>query len=208
MTKKKKAREPDDSSFTSLLQIDETDKQIIEILQEAPETTHSDIAKQVGKSQPAVGARIIKLKRKDLLCTQLGVNFRTVDVKLAKVELAARNVKAVLGKLEGCPVIINAFKISGENNLCALIAAPNLGLIDQIVDACLRSDPNVTSVTVNFIISSVRDFILPLAFGVERFREMGCGPDCGGVRASREVLERLQAEKLKREDYREILDDE
>jgi len=48
-------------SFNELLKIDEADKKIIEMIEENPDITHSDIAKEIEKSQPAVGARIIKL---------------------------------------------------------------------------------------------------------------------------------------------------
>ena len=48
--------------YDDLLEIDDTDKEIIELLQENPDITHSEISEKVHKSQPAVGARIIKLK--------------------------------------------------------------------------------------------------------------------------------------------------
>lgn len=205
-----KSKEVEDSGpdFGSLLDIDETDKQIITLLQDNPDMTHSDIADKVGKSQPAVGARIIKLKRKNLLATQLGVNFKEVDLKLVKVELSTRKVNAVLEKMSQCPMIINCFKISGENNLCILLGAPDIRTIDEIVDRCLRSDPNVDSVSTNFIISAVKKLVLPISFKIEHFREYGCGPDCFLNRDPVESLQDLTSKSLSREDYREVKEDD
>ncbi|MFW9820706.1 MAG: AsnC family transcriptional regulator, partial [Candidatus Thorarchaeota archaeon] len=50
-------------TFNELLSIDDDDKRIIEMIEKDPDITHSDIAKEIDKSQPAVGARIIKLER-------------------------------------------------------------------------------------------------------------------------------------------------
>ncbi|MHA1734736.1 MAG: Lrp/AsnC family transcriptional regulator [Promethearchaeota archaeon] len=195
-------------NFSEFLKIDETDKKIIALLQKDPGMTHSKIAEKVGKSQPAVGARIIKLKRKHLLSTQLGVNFKEVPVKLAKVELSTKNVSAVLTKLEHCPLIINCFKISGGNNLLVLVCAPNISIIDDIVDLCFRSDPNVGSVTTTFIISAIRNFVLPISFEIERYKEYGCGPNCFLNRGKNPLWTEQSGEKLKREDYREVIDDD
>ncbi len=210
MVPKKKDDDPEDdnlTTFSEFLGIDETDKQIISLLQDNPDMTHSAIADKVGKSQPAVGARIIKLKRKNLLSTQLGINFKEVPVKLAKVEISTKNVKAVLDKVERCPLLINCFKISGSNNLMVLISAPNISLIDEIVDLCFRSDPNVSSVTTNFIISAVRDFILPVSFDIERYRDFGCGPGCVLDRDKNPLWKELELKKIERDDYREITED-
>jgi len=68
--------------YNEILDIDDTDKMIIELLEENPEMTHSAISEKVNKSQPAVGARIIKLKRKFLLSEVVGAEFNKLDVKL------------------------------------------------------------------------------------------------------------------------------
>ncbi|NMC05567.1 MAG: winged helix-turn-helix domain-containing protein, partial [Candidatus Lokiarchaeota archaeon] len=62
--------------------IDDDDIKILKIFQEDPEITHVEIAKKINKSQPAVGARVTKLQRKDLLATQKGINFKAVHEKM------------------------------------------------------------------------------------------------------------------------------
>ena len=59
--------------------LDNIDKSIIALLQENPAITHSDIAKKLNRSQPAIGARIKKLNDKGILDTQIGVNFQAIN---------------------------------------------------------------------------------------------------------------------------------
>lgn len=165
------------SHFNEKLKIDEVDKEIIQLLQNDPKMTHSEISEKVHKSQPAVGARIIKLQRKNLLNTQIGVNFKKVDIKLAKVEMLAKNVGDILKNIEHCPFVLHAFKVSGNTNLMVMIAAPDIHSVDKMVDLCFRSHPDIMTVNVSYIISSVKDLILPVNFDIEFFGEFGCGRD-------------------------------
>ena len=166
--------------YNDLLTIDDTDKKIIEILQENPDTTHSVIAEKVRKSQPAVGARIIKLKRKFLLTEQVGAEFDKIPVKFARIEIAATNVHALWERFETCPHIVNCFKLTGTYNLMIEIVAPNVKSIDIFVDECLRKDEGVHKIRCNYVIDSLRPYVVPLSFEIERFDEKGCAMICGG----------------------------
>ncbi len=187
-------------NFNELLKIDDVDKKIIMLLQENPDMTHSDIADKVGKSQPAVGARIIKLKRKFMIATQVGLNFKKVDLKIAWVTFTLKNPQEVLSQLEQCPFIIHAFKTSGATNVSVLIGAADMQDIDYIVDVCFRSDANISNITVNFFLQSVKDLILPLNFDIENAEKMGCGPKCAlskrtNIREIKDVLAQDKDEK-------------
>lgn len=177
--------------FNKKLNIDEVDKTIITLLQSNPDMTHSEIAGKVHKSQPAVGARIIKLKRKNLICKTVGVNFRKVDIKIAKVEMMVKNVSEIMKKIEQCPFVLHAFKISGNYNLCIMISAPDIQTVDKMVDLCYRSDPNVFTINVSYIISSVKDLIMPINFDIEHFDEFGCGQNCHVRKGEMDKLKRL-----------------
>ncbi|TFF92852.1 MAG: winged helix-turn-helix transcriptional regulator, partial [Promethearchaeota archaeon] len=41
--------------MSNVLEIDEVDRNIIELIQKKPNLTHTEIAKQVNRSQPTVG---------------------------------------------------------------------------------------------------------------------------------------------------------
>ena len=167
-------------SFNEILGIDDDDKTIITLIEKDPSITHSKIAQEIEKSQPAVGARIIKLERKHLLTKQVGFNIKEVDIKTAIVFISTKDVESVVTKISNCPFINHAFKISGEFNLLCFIAATDLQTIEKLVDVCFRKDPNVINVKTNILIESVHDFVVPIDFQIEKFdfHASNCGPEC------------------------------
>ncbi len=165
-------------TFNKLLNIDEDDKKIIEMIEKNPDITHSDIAKEIDKSQPAVGARIIKLERKNLLTKQVGFNIKNVDIKVAIAYISTKDVDKIVEKIEDCPFINHAFKISGEYNLLCFIAASDLQTIERLIDLCFRRDPDVINVKTSIIIESIHDFTIPIDFSIENFDGRYCGPGC------------------------------
>lgn len=180
-------------SFNELLKIDDSDKKIIEMIEKNPDITHSDIAKEIEKSQPAVGARIIKLERKHLLTKQVGFNVKEVDIKVAIVYVSTKDVEEIVKKIENCPFINHAFKISGEFNVLCFISASDLQTIEKLVDLCFRRDPNVINVKTNILIESIHDFVVPIDFQIENFDGRFCGPSCN-------IAEELPKFKFKKED--------
>lgn len=183
-------------SFNELLSIDDADKIIIEMIEKNPDITHSAIAKEIEKSQPAVGARIIKLERKHLLTKQVGFNVKEVDIKVAIVYISTKDVENVVEKIKNCPFINHAFKISGEFNMLCFIAASDLQTIEKLVDLCFRRDPNVINVKTNILIESIHDFVVPIDFTIEKFDGRYCGPGCN----VKEDLPRFKFNEFKQED--------
>ena len=179
--------------YNELLEIDETDKQIISLLQEDPEMDHEDIAKKVMKSVPAVGARVIKLSRKHLLGLKVGAEFREVEVKLARIDVSAKNGVRLWDKFNACPYITNCFKMTGEFNLTIEIVAANIQTIDKFVDNCLRKDENITAIRTNIVIDALKQYLVPLSFEIEKFEEHGCSYDCWGNIGKKDLLEILES---------------
>ena len=164
--------------FNELLGIDDDDKKIIEMIEKDPSITHSEIAREIEKSQPAVGARIIKLERKHLLTEQVGFNIKEVDIKTVIVFVSTKDVDEIIKKIEDCPFINHAFKISGDYNILCFIAATDLQTIDKLVDLCFRRDPNVINVKTNILIESIHNFVVPIDFQIEQFDGKTCSPEC------------------------------
>ncbi len=165
-------------TFNDLLKIDDDDKKIIEMIERDPDITHSDIAKEIEKSQPAVGARIIKLERKHLLTKLVGFDIKQVDIKVAIVFISTKDVDKIVEKIEDCPFINHAFKISGEYNLLCFITASDLQTIERLIDLCFRRDPNVINVKTSILIESIHSFVVPIDFTIENFDGRYCGPNC------------------------------
>jgi len=165
-------------TFNEILGIDNDDKKIIEMIERDPSITHSAIAREIEKSQPAVGARIIKLERKHLLTKQVGFDIKEVDIKTAIVFVSTKDVEDIIKKVNDCPFINHTFKISGEYNLLCFISASDLQTIEKLVDLCFRRDPNVVKVKTNILIESIHSFVIPIDFQIEQFDGRHCGPKC------------------------------
>lgn len=163
------------------LKLDDIDRQIISLVQEDPNLTHTEIASKISRSQPTVGMRIKKLEKNGILQFQPGINFKKVDLHLATVELKTKNPDEVMDMARYCPFMLNAFRLSGEHNICILLASSKLDKLDNIVNYHFRNNPQITSVSMEIIIDISKDFILPIDFDSEEHNptlENGCGEKC------------------------------
>jgi len=163
------------------LKLDDIDKQIITLVQEDPNQTHTQIAEKINRSQPTVGMRIKKLEKNGILQMQPGINFRLVNIHLATVELNTKNPKEIFEMAKCCPFMLNAFKLSGDHNICILLASSELTKLDTIINYHFRSNPDVQSVSMEVVTEIAKDFILPIDFSSDDHDptiENGCGDKC------------------------------
>ena len=161
---------------SQILNIDEVDRNIIELVQRDPGLTHTQIAKQVNRSQPTVGMRIRKLEELGVLKFQAGLNLKTADLLLARVELDTLDPKGIEELVKDCPYMINGFRQSGEYNFSLLIVGFKFKQLDRIVNRHFRNNPNVLRVIMNIITDVVKDFVLPFDFNCNE-----CGNSCIGT---------------------------
>ncbi|MFW5746919.1 MAG: Lrp/AsnC family transcriptional regulator, partial [Nanoarchaeota archaeon] len=144
------------------LNLDDRDNTILSLLQKNPAMSQKEIAEKIRLSQPSVGARIRKLEQKGILQTNTGVNFRVIDLKMAKVDVSATDTTAVIREFQDCPFFLNALILSGRFNVCLLFMATDLKRLEGIVNHHLRGNPLIKDIEMNVVISTARDLILPL----------------------------------------------
>ena len=163
------------------LRLDDIDRAIITLVQEDPNLTHTQIAEKINRSQPTVGMRIKKLEKNGILQFQPGINFKRVDLHLATVEIDTVNPKEIMEMASCCPFMLNAFRLSGDHNICILIASSKLDKLDAIINYHFRKNPEVNSVSMEIVTDIAKDFILPVDFDSENHEpndEEGCGEMC------------------------------
>src|SRR3989344_5274836 len=160
------------------LGLDERDNALLSLMQKDPNISQEEIAKKIKLSQPSVGARIKKLHQKGILCAVNGVNFRVVDLVVAKVDVAATDTTAIISEFKDCPFFLNALITSGKHNFCLLFTATDLKRLEGIVNYHLRGNPKVKDIEMNIIISTAKDFILPLNIDYENQRQLNCKQEC------------------------------
>jgi Lrp/AsnC family leucine-responsive transcriptional regulator len=162
-----------------MFEIDDIDKSIIKLIQKEPTLTHTEIAKKVNRSQPTIGMRIRKLENSGILKFQAGVNLKTMDLTLARVELQTLKPQEVLDIVKKCPYMLNAFRLSGSSNISILIVSNHISNLDKIVNQHFRSNPDVTSVQLDIITDVVNDFVLPFDFNFTKCGNTEDGNCCG-----------------------------
>ena len=77
--------------------------------------------------------------------------------------------------------MLNAFRVSGEHNVCVLLASSKLNKLDNIVNYHFRQNPDVHNVSMDIVIDIAKDFILPIDFSSDDHNptlEDGCGEQC------------------------------
>lgn len=147
---------------SEILKIDDIDREIINLVQENPSYTHSQIATKVDRSQPTVGMRIKKLEQSGLLKFQAGINVKSAELYFARVEIKTKNPEYILLQVQRCPQLLNAFRLDGDVNVSVLIAGIRLEDLDKIVNHHFRCDPEVLEVNMNLITEVAKDLVLPL----------------------------------------------
>ncbi|MBN2150250.1 MAG: Lrp/AsnC family transcriptional regulator [Candidatus Lokiarchaeota archaeon] len=160
------------------LAIDSDDRRIMALFQKAPDLTHGEISEKINKSQPAVGARILKLERKRLLVRQYGIDLGENKLSIALVTMHAKYPKPVLDTIACCPYVINAFKTSGKTNILVWLVGSRLDKIEEIVDTQFRSKPDITHVNMSVVIETVNRLVLPINFNFESHNTLKCGEEC------------------------------
>ena len=166
----------------SKMGIDTIDCQIMELIQKAPNLTHTEIATHVNRSQPTVGMRIKKLEKLGVLKYQAGINMKIADLCFARIELQTKNPKKAIEIVKRCPSMINALRLSGKSTLSIFMAATNLKTLDNIVNVNFRNNPDVTKVHIDIIEDVVNDFVLPIDLNLKNgqleFTTQNCCGKC------------------------------
>ena len=116
-----------------LEKFDETDKKIISLLMEKPDMTQIAIANHLGLSQPAMYARIQRLRKAGIITRIVGVNLREVDLHMAKVEITAKEPWKIIDFFSKCPMFLNGFITSGYGHTSPLTSKVSVGFISLIL---------------------------------------------------------------------------
>ena len=161
----------------SNIALDEKDKTILSLTHSNQEISQEEIAKKLHISQPSVAARIKKLKDRGLIEQIIGVNLNKVGLKVAMVRLATTNTEKILNMFRECPFFLNGFIISGKDNLVLLLVGDDMASLESIIDSHIRPDKDVQSVDFDVIITSIKDFVIPINIPANALNNPPCGLD-------------------------------
>jgi DNA-binding Lrp family transcriptional regulator len=159
------------------IKLDEKDRKIITLLHNNQDISQEKIAKEIHLSQPSVAMRIKKLKEKGIIENIIGVNLNKVGIYVAVVLVQTTNTTKILNLFRECPFFLNGFVLSGKENLMLLFAGEDLASLESMIDERLRSHADVQSAEFNILISSIKDFILPVKMVDRPLNKPPCGID-------------------------------
>ena len=159
------------------VKLDQKDRKIVTLFHDNQEIPQEEIAKIVNLSQPSVAIRIKKLKERGIINNIVGVNLNKVGIYVAVVIVRTSNTTKILNMFRDCPFFLNGFVISGEKNLMLLMAGEDLASLESIIDERLRPDEDVQSADFSIIISSIKDFVIPIKMIERPLNKPPCGID-------------------------------
>lgn len=154
------------------------DRRIFYLLTQNPDLSQVELSERLKISQPAVSARINKLREKGILTHFVGTEIKKAQLFLAKIDIVTSEAEHVLDFLDRCPLYFNSFLISGRYNLTALLIGENIRSIMSCVDSHLRKKPFVKDMEFNVIVTPVRDFTVAIKPTLDKKKLTPCETEC------------------------------
>jgi DNA-binding Lrp family transcriptional regulator len=155
--------------------LDPTDKKVLRKLAEKPGITQSELAKELGMTQPSVNGRLRKLRELGILVDEATINPMKMGLSMAIVDVVCKNPHKVVAPIMRCPYLINAFTLSGEENLRLIFVAENVSTLEALVERHLRNSPDVIDTKFNIVLST---FNVPLVAVSQIFCAKPCSRAC------------------------------
>jgi len=140
--------------------------------------SQSEISELLKISQPAVGARIRKLKDGGIITHFVGVNLKKSGLFLSKLDIETRETQKVLDFFKECPLYANGLATSGKRNLCIFLLGENMRSIVACVDRHFRGNPHIIDIELNFVTELAKDLVMPVTIEEERKQITPCGAKC------------------------------
>jgi len=144
------------------LGLDDKDVKIISWFMRDPFISQNEIAEKLNLSQPSINARIQKLKTRGILYYDIGMSFNKTNLFLSRIDFTAKDPNYVLESLKKCTFFVNGFILSGKNNVSVFFINESLKKADEIINAHLRTNPDISDINVSFVVSAVNDFLFKM----------------------------------------------
>jgi len=154
--------------------IDEIDKKILRSLSENPELSQVELSEGLKISQPAISARLHKLKETGVLAYSVGTDIKKSQLFLAKIDIVTTGTEDVISFFDKCPLYLNSFLTSGKYNLTVLLVGENMRSIMSCVDSHMRNNSLIKDMEFNLIVTPIRDFIVPIRPILEKKKTIPC----------------------------------
>ncbi|NBC15792.1 MAG: winged helix-turn-helix transcriptional regulator [Bacteroidetes bacterium] len=143
--------------------IDETDRQILNLLQADGQMTNAELARRVGLAPATTLERVRKLKQRGIirgfvaLVDPAKVNQGTmaiVEVSLASHK--AEQVTAFRDRVSALPEVLECYHLTGERDYLLKVVVGTIPEYEDFLLTKLAATPNVGKIHSSFVLSTVK----------------------------------------------------
>ena len=145
------------------MNLDETDKKILDILQDDARMTNVNLASKVGISPPAMLERVKRLEKNHIIKKYVALvdpvkigkeTFALVAVSLSMHQISSIDVfTKAINKLDE---VLECYHITGESDFLLKIAVKNIEEYEKFILEKLTKMKGVNKINTSFILSTVK----------------------------------------------------
>ena len=120
------------------MKLSDKDRELLKVLGENARMPVATLAKRLSLSRTTVQARLERLEREQVIagyCVRLAESYTSTLVRAhILITIAPKTLGKVTAALEGMSAVIEVHSVSGTFDLIAMIAAPSIADLDQVID--------------------------------------------------------------------------
>jgi Lrp/AsnC family leucine-responsive transcriptional regulator len=152
----------DEDSAVEITVLDETDRQILDFLQEDSSISNVALARRLGLAPATTLDRVKKLKQRGVIRGQVALvdpvrvgQGTTAFVSVALASHQAEQVKQFRDSVARLPQVLECHHISGEYDYLLKVVAEDIRRYEDFLLGQLVATPNVGKIHTSFVLSTV-----------------------------------------------------
>jgi Lrp/AsnC family leucine-responsive transcriptional regulator len=139
-------------TFETKKQLDETNWQLLEALQQNARLSYSELGQRVGLTAPAVAERMRKMEEQGIITgytasvdlTQLGLPIVALVRLVPAAGLHCRSLASAVSEL---PEVLECYRVAGNDQVLVKVAATSMTHLDNVLDQLAVYGQPATSIT-------------------------------------------------------------
>lgn len=145
-----------------MMTLNNIDYRLIDLLQTNARATQSELAAEVGLSQPAVAERIKKLEQEGVITGYVArVNARLLDKDIvAFIGVAINHPKYNAGfarKILSVPDVLECHHVTGQDSYLLKVVTESTESLDALISEHIRTIAGVTRTHTTIVMSTVKE---------------------------------------------------
>lgn len=143
--------------------IDETDRQILQILQQNGRTSNAEIARRIGLASSAVFQRIRKLEERGIIqgytaqLNSAALGYGLTAFVMVGTSEHSRSADHTAGLLSDIPHVQEVHRVVGEDCFFVKVKVRDTDGLAQLLDSQIQALPAVASTKTTIVLTTAKD---------------------------------------------------